>query len=457
MQTKDMREQRLRLHEQAQAILTKVKDEKRETLTVEETAEFDRIHAEIDALKATIDRLERSEAMERELSEPAPRRTEPNRPAVEPPAHLPATQASRHIETTEEDRLEGFRAWLMAGSDLRPTITPQQAEIARRVGFDLSVRQCDIRLSHRPLKRVQDAEKWTQVFNYRAQGVATGPAGAFAVPDETMRALEVALLTYGGMRQVATVFRTDRGADLPIPTVNDTTQSGVLLGENSTVATQDVVFAQLVLQAFKYSSKMILVSVELLQDNVINLAQFLGDALGTRIGRITNSHFTTGTGSGQPNGVVTAATSGKVGTTGQTLSVIYDDLVDLEHAVDPAYRIGASWMMHDSSLKVVKKLKDTTGRPLWLPGMAVNAPDTILGYPFVINQDVAVMAANAKSILFGAFDKYLIRDTTQISLLRLDERFADFHQVAFLAFSRHDGDLLNAGTNPVKYYANSAT
>ena len=74
----------------------------------------------------------------------------------------------------------------------------------------------------------------------------------------------------------------------------------------------------------------------------------------------------------------------------------------------------------------------------------------------MINNDVAVMAANAKSILFGALDKYLIRDTAGITLLRLDERFADFHQVAFLAFSRHDGDLLNAGTNPVKHYANSA-
>lgn len=453
---KELIEKRLRLHEQAQAVLNKAKDAKRETVSADELAEFDAIHAEMDALKATIDRMERSEAVERELAESRGRKTEPNTPVPEirHAEHGQPAPASRFIETTEEDRLEGFRAWFMAGSDLRTKITPQQAEIARRVGFDLSVRQVDVRLSRSPLKRVSDAEKWTQ---YRAQGVGTGPAGLFAVPDETMRALEVALLTFGGMRQASTVFRTDRGADLPIPTVNDTTQAGVLLGENSTVATQDVVFSQIVLQAFKYSSKMILVSVELLQDNVINLAQFLGEALGTRIGRITNTHFTTGTGSGQPNGVVTASTNGKTGSTGQTTSVIYDDLVDLEHSVDPAYRIGARWMMHDSSLKVVKKLKDTTGRPLWLPGMAVNAPDTILGYPFVINQDVAVMAASAKSILFGDFGKYLIRDTAEISLLRLDERFADFHQVAFLAFSRHDGDLLNAGTNPVKFYTNSAT
>lgn len=459
---KELVEKRLRLHEQAQAILKKASEEERENLTAEEQQEFDRLHAEMDGLKATIERIQRSDAVEKELAESAKRKTEPNRPAVDPPAGGDPAPSSRQIQASEEDRLLGFRAWLMAGSDLRSSITPQEEEIARRVGFNLGYKQVDIRLSPRPLKRIEEAEKWAPVHT-RAQGVATGAGGAFGVPDETMRALEVALLTFGGMRTAASVLRTDSGADLPIPTANDTGQSGMILAENTQVSQQDVVFAQLVLQAFKYSSKMILVSVELLQDNVINLAQFLGTALGTRIGRITNNHFTVGTGSGQPNGIVTASSQGKVGTTGQTLSVIYDDLVDLEHSVDPAYRVGARWMMHDSSLKVVKKLKDSTGRPLWVPGnagvasMAGSPPDTILGYPIVINQDVPVMAANAKSILFGSLDKYLIRDVTSISLLRLDERFADYHQVAFLAFSRHDGDLLNAGTNPVKHYANSAS
>jgi HK97 family phage major capsid protein len=172
---------------------------------------------------------------------------------------------------------------------------------------------------------------------------------------------------------------------------------------------------------------------------------------------VTNNHFTVGTGSSNPNGVVVAATVGKTGTTGQTVSIVYADLVDLEHSVDPNYRQGAKWMMNDSSLKVLKKLVDTQGRPLWMPGLVTGAPDTILGYGFVINNDMATMATSGKSVLFGDFSKYIIRDVADVSLLRLDERFAEFHQVAFLAFSRHDGDLLDAGTHPIKYYANSAT
>lgn len=452
---KELIEKRARLWEQAGVILKKAEEEKRE-LTSEEQTNFDAIHDEMGRLKATIDRLEQQEEVTRDLEKSRGRRTESAKPAVEErdTDGRPADYgAGRYVENTETERLEGFRTWLLAGSDERTKLSSHQLEVARRVGFDLNMKQLIIRLAPRAMRRLSDAETW----NYRAQAVGSGGAGGFTVPDELMRSLEVALLTYGGMRQVATVFRTDSGADLPIPNANDTAQEGVILAENTQVAQQDVAFTQLVIQAFKYSSKMILVSVELLQDNAINLAQFLGEALGNRIGRITNRHFTVGTGSGQPNGIVTAATLGKTGTTGQTTSIIYDDLVDLEHSVDPAYRIGGAFMMADSSLKVIKKLKDTTGRPLFVPGLAVSNPDTILGYPFIINQHVAVMAANAKSVLFGALSKYLIRDTAQVTLLRLDERFADFHQVAFLAFSRHDGDLLDAGTHPVSYYANSAT
>src|SRR5262249_1198337 len=158
--------------------------------------------------------------------------------------------------------------------------------------------------------------------------------------------------------------------NLPIPTVNDTANVGEIINENSAVNQQDVAFGQLVLGAFKYSSKMILVSVELLQDNAINLAAFLGDALGTRIGRITNTHFTVGAGTRLPKGLVVAAASGKVGLTGQTTSVIFDDLVDLEHSVDPSYRQGARFMFHDKTLAALKKIKDTQGRPLFLPGLS---------------------------------------------------------------------------------------
>jgi len=114
-------------------------------------------------------------------------------------------------------------------------------------------------------------------------------------------------------------------------------------------------------------------------------------------------------------------------------------------------------MMNDNSLKVIKKLKDSQNRPLWLPGYTTADPDTVNGFRYVINQDMADMAANAKSILFGRLDKYKVRLVRSAQMMRLTERYADYLQVGFITFLRADGDLLDAGTNPVKYYANSAT
>lgn len=299
----------------------------------------------------------------------------------------------------------------------------------------------------------------------RAAQTVTTTGGGYLIPQGFSDQLDVALKQWGGMLRAAEIVNTESGNPLPWPTVNDTSNVGELLGINTQAANQDFTFGIVTLGAFKYSSKVVLVPIELLQDSYFDLNSFLAANLGQRIGRIVNLHLTTGTGTGQPNGVVTAATSGKVGTTGQTLTVIYDDLIDLQHAVDPAYRLSpkAAYMMNDGSLKVVKKIKDTTGRPLWLPYEgAVLVPgganmDTLLGYPLVINQDVASMAANAKSILFGDFSKYKVRRVLDIMVLRLVERYADFGQVGFLCFSRYDGNLIDAGTHPIQFYQNSAT
>jgi len=280
--------------------------------------------------------------------------------------------------------------------------------------------------------------------------------GGYAIQDAAMREVEIALLAYGAIRQVATILRTDTGGPLPIPTVNDTTNVGALIAENTTVNTQDVTFSQLVLDAWKYTSKAVLVSVELMQDNSVNLPQLLGQLLGERLGRITNTHFTTGTGTGNPNGVVTAATFAQATTGAANMtSISYANLIALYHSVDPAYRNNAKFMMNDNSISKIKLMVDSNQRPLWLPGLVDRAPDTILGAPYVINQDMASMTATAKSILFGDFSKYLIRDVRDMTLLRLDERYAEFLQVAFLAFMRTDGDLLNAGTTPLRGYQNS--
>lgn len=454
MTTKELREKRAGLAEQAASILKKAHDDKRDVLKPEEEQEWQRLHDDIDGLLRHIEKLERQATIDTQLADPQPRIVEPAAPR---PDDRPASsRAIRQVQMGQEDSRRALRAWLLHPMpNSGEMLTDEDRAAAGRVGVNLLSKHLDLRFSASPMRSLYEKKDW----DYRAQGVATGGAGLFTVPDEVMRSIEIALLTFGGMRARAQVIRTEGGADLPWPTVNDTNQAGVLLAENTTAAEQDVVFAQLVLNAFKYSSKMIRVSAEFLQDTSINVGAVLGELLGTRIGRITNTHFTTGTGSGQPLGIVTAAVNGFTAPNAdsQVTTWKYSSIVETEHSVDPAYRSNAAWMMHDSSIKKTKLIVDTTGRPIWAAGIAQAAPDTLMGYPIVVNQDVAVMAASAKSVLFGDFNKYLIRDVLGVTLLRLEERYAEFHQVAFLAFSRHDADLLNAGTNPVKTFINAAS
>lgn len=439
MNIQELRDQKGRLAEQADQVLKSAAAEQRYDLKAEEEAKFDAIHQDIDKISAHIARIEKQEALG--VSE---RKTEPA---------APVTRATES-RVVRANFVEGLRSWLLGGSDQERTPAMQAA--AQACGFNLDQRQIHMRMPATPLRGTtrDDITDWEQ---RAALGTTSGAVGQYTVPDEAMRALEVALLAFGGMRQVSTVIRTDSGAALPFPTVNDTSNAGVILSENTQAAELEFTFGQLVLDSYKYSSKYILCSVELLQDSAVNVAQFIGQALGERIGRITNTHFTTGSGTGQPKGIETAATLGVTVAHGQTASLLYEDLVDAEHSVDPAYRRNARWMFADSTLKAIKKLKllqysgDTTGAPLWLPGLAAGQPDTILGYPYTINQDCATLATSSKSVFFGDFSKYIIRDVRDVTLLRLDERFADYHQVAFIAFSRHDGDLLDAGTHPVKY------
>ena len=137
--------------------------------------------------------------------------------------------------------------------------------------------------------------------------------------------------------------------------------------------------------------------------------------------------------------------------------MIYDDLVDLKHSVNRAYRAGGKFMMNDLSVAIVSKIKDTTGQPIWVPGITQGAPDLLLGHPVVTNDDMAVMAANAKSIIFGDLSKYAIRDVNGSTMIRRfdDSAFALSGQVGFCGWQRSGGNLLN--TAAVKYYANSAT
>ncbi len=290
-----------------------------------------------------------------------------------------------------------------------------------------------------------------------AMSTTTTTEGGYTVPAEIATMVIDKLKSYGGMRAVAQIITTDSGNALNFPTSDGTGEVGEIVGENAAAASGDMTFGTIPLATFKYSSKKIALPVELIQDSAIDVIAFVVNRLATRIARIQNTHFTTGGGTTVPDGIVPKSGTGKTGTTGQTLTVIFDDLVDLKHSVNRAYRNNASWMMNDLSVAVVTKLKDTTGRPIWEPGVTAGAPDMLLGYPIVPNDDVAVMAANAKSIVYGDLSQYAIRDVKGSTSIRRfdDSAFALNGQVGFCGWTRSGGNLLD--TAATKVYINSAT
>jgi len=428
----------------------------------DDTAKFDALMTDVESISQQVERFAKLEAAERSLDDaekPGERRSNPN----ENQRHSQSQR--RPGQVSKEDRALAMHAWFAAGSpDGEGIISERHRDAAQRCGLNLGQKKLTLRLAPLSLSRDEIdvrgkvdptlVRDWEQRLT-QVDVVSPDLGGHYTVPDEMMRPLEVAMLRFGGMRQVATIIRTATGAELPTPTINDTSNAGALLGEGLEHTELDTEFSQLLLHAFKYTSKRVPVSVEYLQDNAIDFVGRIGGLLGERIGRITNTHFTTGDGNAKPNGIVTAATSSGI-TTAADDAISYDNVIDLKHSVDPAYRDGARFMLNDTTLKILKKIKvpqfsgDTAGQPLWRAGMAASEPDSIDGDPYTINQQVA-SGVSAKAMLYGLLNKYLIRDVRDVTLVRLDERYAELGVVAFLAFSRHDGDLLDAGTHPVKY------
>ncbi|MFG6457874.1 phage major capsid protein [Roseateles sp. BYS96W] len=296
-----------------------------------------------------------------------------------------------------------------------------------------------------------------------AMSTTTPAEGGFTVAPEFSKSLEVAMRAYGAMLGEGERVRTSSGAQMNVPAADPTAEEGEIVGQNGPATGLDTAFSNITIDVYRYSSKKIAVPWELIQDSMFDIEGYIQSILAVRLGRIRGKHTTIGTGTGQPRGIVTGSGTGKTGTTGQTTSVIYDDLIDLEHSVDPAYRNlpGVGFMMHDTSLAKVRKLKDSNGRPIFVPGYEQGnpggAPDRLLNRRIVINQEMPTMAASAKSILFGAFSKYWHREVMDFTLFRFtDSAFTLNGQVGFCAFQRCGGNLVDVG-GAVKAYVNSAT
>ena len=307
---------------------------------------------------------------------------------------------------------------------------------------------------------ILEAEERTLLMNnmqeVRAQSAGTDSTGGYTVPDDMAKKIIVAMNKLGGVRDARiTIIPTSNGQDMPFPTVDDTGNTGELLSENSQAAAQDITFGSKTLNAYMFSSKIVRVSLQLLQDSAFDIGSFIADRLGERIGRVTNTYFTTGTGSSQPEGIVVGSTKG-VDAAGVS-AITYDELNDLIFSVNAAYRKNGEFMFNSNSLKTILSLKDGNSRPYFQPDANGAPPLTILGKKYVINDDMADLGASKKAILFGDMSAYHVRDVNDIILLRLQERYADYLQVGFLAFSRHDGKLMDAGQHPIKHILNPAS
>lgn len=303
-------------------------------------------------------------------------------------------------------------------------------------------------------------EDWGHIRNTMSTG--TGSEGGFTVDTEVASSVIDALKAYGGMRQAATVIATAGYGLLSFPTSNGTAEKGEIVAENASATDEDIAFGTVGLPVYKFSSKVVTVPIELLQDSNVDIEAFVRGRLVDRLGRITNELFTTGTGTSQPRGIVTGATVGVTAANGtsQVTAVTYDSLVNLQHSVDPSYRQNAAWMFNDTTMRELRKIKDSQSRPIFVPGYEAGVPggepDRLLGAPIVINQDVADMAASAKSILFGDMSGYYIRDVMAVEMFRFtDSAFTKKGQVGFLAWMRSGGNLIDA--NKVRVFVNAAS
>lgn len=288
----------------------------------------------------------------------------------------------------------------------------------------------------------------------RAQNVlttGTGSSGGYTFDSSFVANLEIAMVSASGIMETADILRTETGDLLSWPTANDTANRGRLVAESAASTATDPTFGQVQWTAYKLGSDHILVPQELLDDNLVNLASVIPDMLGGRLGRGVNFYGTTGTGSSQPTGIVTASVLGK--TAAAAAAITYDEVIDLEHSIIRALRNrpGVGYMFNDTTLLLLRKLKDADNNYLWQVGNNTGVADRINNRMYTINDDMADPATTAITMLFGVLPQFKVRMVREVRFYRLSELYRINDQDAFVAFLRFDTNLLNAGDDPVKH------
>ena len=242
---------------------------------------------------------------------------------------------------------------------------------------------------------------------------------------------------------ICTELVTSSGNQINIPTIDDTSKSAGAHTEGTALTddgSEDATFGQKRLDAYVFDTEFVKFSMELAQDSIFNMEALLGSLLGERLGRTANTQLTTGTGSSAPNGIVTASTLGV--TAAAVAAITFDEIIDLEHSVDPAYRQSpkAAYMFNDGTLKAVRKLKDGQGQYIWQMGdVQKGVPGTLNGRRYYINQAMAALATGNKTMIFGDFGKYFVRKVGSPIIGVMRERF--WPDLGIAGLIRFDGEL----------------
>src|SRR5690606_36164887 len=336
---------RANIWSQMQEIQARAETEGRDTLTAEEREKWDRAETELTDVSADIERMERA----------------------------------ARLDTVQRDQV------VVAGG------TGPEGGEDREGDRETAYREAFAAFTRRGMGGLDNEQRQLMLSNQaevRAGATSPGSAGGYFIPTDTLNRFTETMKAYGGLLGAANVITTASGNPLNWPTNDDTANVGAILAENAQITEQDVTLGQKTLGAYTYTSKLVTLSLQLLQDNAFNLASWLVQKRGERIGRAVAAHLATGPGSRQPEGLFTNATAGKTGAAGQVTAVTCDDLIDLQHSIDPAYRASAQWAMSDAALKMVRKLVDDQGRPLWEPSLQAGVASSLLGAPVLIDNGI---------------------------------------------------------------------
>ena len=384
----ELREKRAKAWEAAKGFLDSHRTEKG-TLTAEDDATYTRMEKDISDLGKEIERLERQDALDAEL----------NKPVGKP----------------------------ITG---RPNAAREQTDKPGRASENYKNSFWNLMRSKAVMPEVVNALQ-----------IGTDSEGGYLVPDEYERTLVQGLEEENVLRSLCTVIQTSSG-DRKIPIVaSHGTASWV--DEEGTIPESDDAFGQISIGAHKVAT-MIKVSDELLQDSVFNIENYISAEFARRIGAAEEEAFITGNGTGKPTGLLHATNGAGTGVTTAGTTIAADELFDLVHSIKSVYRKKAVFLLNDSTLKAIRKLKDGQGQYLWQPGIKEGQPDTLLNYRLVTSPFMPEIAAGNKVILFGDFKSYWIADRQGRSFQRLNELFAVTGQVGFRATQRVDGRLVLA-------------